>query len=192
MFYVYLYLREDGSPYYVGKGKGNRVRVNGGRPCKRPSNPERIKIHTKNLTEDQAFSLEKKLIHRYGRKCDGGILHNKTFGGEGSSGWKAPSETRMRMSMAQTGKVRSAKARENYRKANTREKNPMWGKSYKKTPEQIAKSAKAKWKRCSVNGVEYKSVKEAAEAHSIKYDTAKRRCQKESFGWKYIKQKPPA
>lgn len=186
MFYVYLYLREDGSPYYVGKGKGKRAYIQGGRPCKMPSDPSRIKIHTNNLSEDQAFSLEKELIATFKRKCDGGILHNMSLGGEGSSGRIPGPETRKRMSQSQTGKSRTAQAKEKYRKANTGKRNPMWGRTYKKTEAQIEKSAKAKHKRCLANGIEYESVKSAAKANGIKYNTAKRRCQNNIFGWKYI------
>lgn len=186
MFYVYLYIREDGTPYYVGKGKGKRAYVQGGRPCKTPTDKSRIKIHTDNLTEEQAFSLEKELILAHGRKCDGGILHNQSLGGEGSSGRIPSKETRNKMSKAQLGVCKSEKHRENIRLANIGENNPMWGKYYKKTPEQIEKSARAKHKRCIADGIEYDSVKEAADAHGIKYSTAKRRLQKNSFGWKYI------
>lgn len=69
MFYVYLYLRDDGTPYYVGKGKGRRAYNHGGRPCKKPSDISRIIIHTENLTEDRAFSLEKELILKYGENA---------------------------------------------------------------------------------------------------------------------------
>jgi hypothetical protein len=86
-FYVYLYLREDGTPYYVGKGKGNRAFKNRGRRMKPPINKTRIIFHAENLTEEEAFALEKELIAKYGRKDnDTGILRNLTDGGEGTSG----------------------------------------------------------------------------------------------------------
>lgn len=89
------------------------------------------------------------------------------------------------MSAAHMGVSKSDKHKENIRLANIGNKNPMWGKSYKKTSKQIEMSAKAKWKCCIVNGVEYESVKAAAAAHNIKYNTAKRRAQIGILGWKY-------
>ena len=98
-YYVYLYLREDGTPYYVGKGKGNRAFS-----LKRRISPppkERIIIHTKNLSENGAFELEKKLITQYGRKDnDTGILRNLTDGGEGSSGRFFSEEQKIQISKA--------------------------------------------------------------------------------------------
>jgi NUMOD3 motif len=100
-FYSYLWLREDGSPYYVGKGSGRRAfRDNHG--VHRPANKTRIILF---LQEDEAsaFQSEKDLIALFGRKDNGtGILRNLTDGGEGSAN---PSiETRQRLSQSHQGK----------------------------------------------------------------------------------------
>jgi hypothetical protein len=97
-FYVYLYLREDNTPYYVGKGKDNRVFSNN-RSVSKPKDETRIIFHSKNLTEEEAFTIEKELIAKYGRKDNGtGILRNLTDGGEGTSGAIPGDETKAKMS----------------------------------------------------------------------------------------------
>lgn len=83
-YYTYAYLREDGNPYYIGKGKGRRAyqKHNGFYP---PSK-NRILILKQNLTEENAFNHEIYMINVFGRKNLGtGILHNKTNGGRGCS-----------------------------------------------------------------------------------------------------------
>ena len=88
-FYVYHWLREDGTPYYVGKGQTNRA-FEKRRKYRPPVN--RIKIIKENLTEKQALDLEMKEIKKYGRKDLGtGILRNKTEGGDG---WTHSEETK--------------------------------------------------------------------------------------------------
>lgn len=54
-FYTYAYLREDGTPYYVGKGSGRRCYRKGGRPCGTPGDLSRIIFLKKNLTEAEAL-----------------------------------------------------------------------------------------------------------------------------------------
>ena len=85
-YYTYAYLREDGTPYYIGKGKGSRIYVKTGRPCNPPPKERRLFLK-QNLTEEEAFKHEIYMISVLGRKNLGtGILHNKTNGGEGASG----------------------------------------------------------------------------------------------------------
>jgi len=86
-YYTYAYLREDGSPYYIGKGKGDRAYRKGSREFDPPKDKQRILFLKKDLTEEDAFRHEIYMISVYGRKDLGtGILHNKTNGGEGRSG----------------------------------------------------------------------------------------------------------
>lgn len=81
-FYTYAYLRADGTPYYIGKGQGNRCQGGGGRNCNTPKDKSRILILKKNLTEEEAYKHEVYMIAVYGKRCDGtGILMNIADGG---------------------------------------------------------------------------------------------------------------
>jgi len=80
-FYVYMWLREDGTPYYVGKGSGRRA-YRTHRVGKVPPIGRTVFYVTKD--EEEAFELEVILIWYYGRKDNGtGCLRNLTDGGEG-------------------------------------------------------------------------------------------------------------
>ena len=104
-FYTYAYLREDRTPYYIGKGEGNRVYVRSKKCIKPPKDKSRIIFLKQNLTEEDAFKHEIYIIAVFGRIDSGtGILHNRTDGGEGKSGWVASEETRRKMS--ESGKVK--------------------------------------------------------------------------------------
>lgn len=83
LVYTYMWLREDGTPYYVGKGTGERAFRKGSPPRERIL----LELHE---SEADAFTAEKFLIAYYGRKDNGtGILRNLTDGGEGVSGSEA-------------------------------------------------------------------------------------------------------
>jgi len=94
-FYTYAYLREDKTPYYVGKGKYKHktnqkyYRAYYGKHWVPVPLKEKILILKDNITEEEAFKHERYMIDIFGRKnINSGILLNLTDGGEGFSGFK--------------------------------------------------------------------------------------------------------
>jgi hypothetical protein len=86
MYYTYLWLREDGTPYYIGKGSGGRAYTSWAHGVHRPADKTRILVQ-EHPCEADAFAVEKFLIAYYGRLDVGtGCLRNLTDGGEGPSG----------------------------------------------------------------------------------------------------------
>lgn len=96
VFYTYLWLRDDGTPYYAGKGKGYRAFTANMHICPPPSDRARVIIQEFE-SEHDAFAAEKFLISFYGRIDLGtGCLRNLTDGGEGASGHSAEARRKMR------------------------------------------------------------------------------------------------
>jgi hypothetical protein len=83
MFYTYAYLRKDGTPYYIGKGSGNRLFSN--KHSVNLPDKGRIIYLKRNITENEALKHEEYMIKIYGRKIDGGLLYNISLGGKGNS-----------------------------------------------------------------------------------------------------------
>ena len=105
-YYTYAYLREDGTPYYIGKGNGNRAYKRNKKEIKLPKDKSRILILKQNLTEQEAFKQEIYMIAVFGRKdLETGILHNRTDGGEGSSGVIKSEELRKKISTSMNGRT---------------------------------------------------------------------------------------
>lgn len=120
-YYVYIYLNEDGAPYYVGMGKGRRYfqkHIYAEIPPR-----EQIVIEDK-LTEEQAWAREIELIALYGRKnLNTGPLLNLTPGGMAArSGWNHSEESRRKISEGLKGKKRTAEQIKNYKGTTT----PEW------------------------------------------------------------------
>ena len=138
-FYVYKHIRKDNNTcFYVGKGKGRRIKV-----PKRNKHYNRIRKKygcyvvkiKENLTEKEAFALEREIIEDYvfvfgyGINIDGyrdydhEYLTNCTWGGEGTSGLN-PYENKTPEEIEEIRRKQS----ESHKGKNAGEKNGMWGK----------------------------------------------------------------
>jgi hypothetical protein len=92
-FYTYMWLREDGTPYYVGKGTGSRAFTSKNHCVHRPHDAARIIVQHWS-SEQEAFEMEMWWIALYGRKDVGtGCLRNRSNGGDGVRGPRGPLST---------------------------------------------------------------------------------------------------
>lgn len=172
--YTYAYLREDKTPYYIGKGCGKRAWQHCKGEIMPPKDKSRILILKKNLSQEEAFKHEIYMIYVFGRKDNGtGILRNMTNGGEGNRGRKQSEQTKRKIGDAHRGKKMSASAKQklsdyrsgtqlsddhkqNISRSLKGERNPNYGKTGESSPhygrkrspetkEKIRQAALRRW-----------------------------------------------
>ncbi|QIN96866.1 hypothetical protein [Synechococcus phage S-N03] len=166
MFYTYAYLRKDGTPYYIGKGQGDRWKSKHRKGIIKVPPAERVLFLKENLTEAQAFAHERYMISVLGRKDLGtGCLRNLTDGGEGVSGMRHSRKTKELIRRITTGVKQSQE---------TVNKRVSKNKGQKRTEETKSKissssSGKVNYTFMSPSGIIYKctTLKTFAEEHGL-------------------------
>jgi hypothetical protein len=146
-FYVYVLFRENGVPFYVGKGKTDRwshhfraakagkkgYRYNVIRDMQsRNVDIPAVKI-AEDLSEAEAFIVERALIDAMGR-YPLGLLVNQTNGGDGAGGYQQTDEHRAKIGEANRGRRHTAESRA---------KMSASAVGKKLSPQSIAKTAAA-------------------------------------------------
>ena len=207
-FYVYKHVRLDNNTcFYIGKGKNGRKDDPNRNPthdsiCKR--HEYKVVIFKNKLNEAEAFKLEEDLIRCYVFKMGYGIcikgymnnnnkfLTNRTFGGEGTSGYKHSEETKKKIGEASSERNKGKKASEETKQRMSEkkkgtipwnkgkkgiqagEKNPMYGLHH--SEEAKRKNSKAHKGKpapnrskviCITTGKIFDCIKDASDNYNV-------------------------
>lgn len=155
-FYTYLHCKQNGDPFYVGKGSYRSRKT-----CKRShdfDSRRRNKHHSRIIakygaenikvfvfpckSEQQAFDDEIQQIAQL--RNEGFSLANITNGGEGSSGVPITNETRAKISKANKGRILSSESRLNMSVAHKGKPSNMKGKKHTDAAKIKIRAARAK------------------------------------------------
>ena len=144
-FYTYAYLRINGTPYYVGKGEKSRAYNKNHNNVYVPPK-ERIIFLKKNILEEEAFKHEIYMISVFGRKDLGtGILHNRTNGGDGSSGRIVTESQKKKQSEKMKGRKGTVISEEGRKKLSQIMRGNKRGRPHtQETKNKISKAHKGK------------------------------------------------
>ncbi len=198
MYYVYLYLREDKTPYYVGKGSGKRInqqhKFGGGKLLPLPPLDRRVIVKYFD-SEEKCFLFEEWLIEIYGRKLDGGILNNLCKGGGGYTRGKnfdrqkynEKNKDRIRESQKEyrekNKEILSQKQKEKYRKRKEKQDKYWYGDISKENYNEKQRERYANKKENGYN--RYEQAKE----YQKQYREENKEKQKEYMREYYIQKK---
>lgn len=113
-YYTYVWSDRAGVPFYVGKGKRRRAYDTKSRSDEFRSIYDRggctVEIVDWFIHESQAHAHEARLIEKYGRRDCGGLLVNKTDGGDGAVGCTPTETTRAKIREAKLNLCASSRA----------------------------------------------------------------------------------
>lgn len=196
VYYVYGYYDEIGNPFYIGKGKNNRMfyhlyESQNKRKDKTVYNKHKtnkiksiidkigidnfiennIKIIINNLTETDALDKEKELILKYGKIIDNtGILTNITDGGDFNIGNHFKTKDhRDKISKTLQGHKRTEESKNKQSKTVSGEGNVNFGK--KRSDDVRNAISKGNSKKIIYKGVEYSSITQCAKTFGVSRTT---------------------
>lgn len=155
--YAYLFCYPEGTPYYAGVGKGDRVRtVSRNRWANRidskiqKSGRKTLRIIVEFETREEACVQECAWIRHYGRRyLGGGLLVNMTEGGEGTKGLVWTAAMRASVGNKLRGKSWSLERREAQSIALRGNKNALGHKHTTETRARMSASLRGKKLRLS-------------------------------------------
>ena len=177
-YILYYYLRKDfSSPYYVGYGKPRRINSRHSRRNGAEILPpkERRWIIKSGLTKEEAIQLEINHIALWGRECDGGVLLNQNFGGEGKPGGQK--------TKGFSGKKHSEEAKKRISEKVAGKNNPRYGvKLSQETRNKIRQNRTPKFGKDNPNSKTWKIVSPKNEEYII-IGTLKQFCKSQNISY---------